>query len=274
MFCRNYQSRRVWQPRSVDKGKTPHKWLQLGTWSVFLLMLLFAFLRFNSSRLRQLINSNPVPINPEGNNQIYLADQRVDHQLMSSKWCLVTKERKERKDTEHFHHPNQCNVRCTNQRKKGSQQMRKAPITTPRVTNALCSWERIPLKNFTLKSSHLSPRGVHPSPLFYHCGHKMALRINGISLSPSRMLTPEVTKRELLARILASTMIVPRLIRSRTPRAQLCDSLRLLLPESSRVWVCRSWQEFTSSLRNSSVSCIVGSFRCKLGQAWGGNMSL
>ena len=167
-----------------------------------------------------------------------------------------------------------CNVRCTNQRKKGSQQMRKAPITTPRVTNALCSWERIPLDIFTLKSSHLSPRRVHPSPLFYHCGHKMGLRIDGISLSPSRMLTPEVTKRELLARILASTMIVPRLIRSRTPRAQLCDSLRLLLPESSWGWVCRSWQEFTSSLRSFSVSCIVGSFRCKLEQAWGGNMSL
>ena len=27
--------------------------------------------------------------------------------------------------------------------------MRKAPITTPRVTNALCSWERIPLDIFT-----------------------------------------------------------------------------------------------------------------------------
>ena len=186
MFCRNYQSRRVWQPRSVDKGMTPHKWLQLGTWSLFCWCYSFALLGFNSFRLRQLINSIPVLINPEGNNQIYLADQRVDHQLMSSKWCLVTKERKERKYTEHYHNPNQCNVRCTNQRKKGSQQMRKAPITTPRVTNALCSWERIPQDIFTLKSFHLSPRRVDPSPFFYHCGHKMALRIDNISLSPSR----------------------------------------------------------------------------------------
>ena len=108
MFCRNYQSRRVWQPRSVDKGMTPHKWLQLGTWSLFCWCYSFAFLGFNSFRLRQLINSISVPINPEGNNQIYLADQRVDHQPMSPKWCLVTKERKEMKDTEHYHHPHQC----------------------------------------------------------------------------------------------------------------------------------------------------------------------
>ena len=101
MFRKNYQSRRVWQPRSVDKDKTPHKWLQLGTWSAF------AFLPFNSFRLRQLINSIPVPINLEGNNQICLSDQRVDHQLMSSKRCLVTKERK---DTEHYHHPHQCEM--------------------------------------------------------------------------------------------------------------------------------------------------------------------
>ena len=31
-------------------------------------------------------------------------------------------------------------VKVTYQRKKGSQQRRKAPITTPRVTKALCSF--------------------------------------------------------------------------------------------------------------------------------------
>ena len=152
MFCRNYQSRRVWQPRSVDKGMTPHKWLQLGTWSLFCWCYSFAFLPFNSFRLRQLINSIPVPINPEGNNQIYLADQRVDHQLMSSKWCLVTKERKERKDIEHYHNPNQCNMRCTNQRKKGSQQM-QSRIERHTWIIGFWEWRSVQLKLTGTKNS-------------------------------------------------------------------------------------------------------------------------
>ena len=99
--------------------------------------------------------------------------------------------------------------------------------------------------------------------------------------SPSSILTPEVTKTELLARIRASTMIVPRLILSRTPRAQLCDSLRLLFSDSSGVLVrmsgvvvpisgvliCRSWEHFISSFWSSATSC-SGSFLCKLARIW------
>ena len=96
MFCKHYQSRRVWQPRSVDKGMTPHKWLQLGTWSLFCWCYSFAFLPFNSFRLRQLINSIPAPIYPEGNNQIYLSDQWSPTYVIQMIFGHQRKERKER----------------------------------------------------------------------------------------------------------------------------------------------------------------------------------
>ena len=186
---------------------------------------------------------------------------------MSSKLCLVTKERKERKDTEHYHHPRQCEVNQPEKERKPTDekgthhhtQGDKRLVLLRKNSTRYFHFE-IFLPFATTSSSVSSLLSLRAQDGFEDWRH----------LSPSRMLTPEVTKRELLARILASTMIVPRLIRSRTPRAQLCDSLRLLLPESSSVWVCRSWQEFTSSL----LSCIVGSFCCKLEQAWGENMSL
>ena len=183
---------------------------------------------------------------------------------MSSNRCLVTKERK---DTEHYHHPHQCEMHQPEKERKPTDekgthhhtQGDKRLVLLRKMSTRYFHFEIFP-PFATTSSSVSSLLSLRAQDGFEDWRH----------LSPSRMLTPEVTKRELLARILASTMIVPRLIRSRTPRAQLCDSLRLLLPESSWVWVCRSWQEFTSSL----LSCIVGSFRCKLEQAWGGNMSL
>ena len=155
------------------------------------------------------------------------------------------------------------------QRKKGSQHIRKAPITTPRVTNALCSFKTSsePPTFCRLKIEYLSPRRIHASPLFYHWGGRVkSLRWWMSDGKPSSILTPDVTKTELLARILASTMIVPRLMRSRTPRVQLWDSLRLRCSESSGVRVprvCRSCEHFTSSFWSSSSSC-RGSFLCKL----------
>ena len=61
------------------------------------------------------------------------------------------------------------------QRKKGSQHIRKAPITTPRVTNALCSFKTVSKSTYfcRLKIQYLSPRRIHASSLFYHWGQKI-----------------------------------------------------------------------------------------------------